>query len=292
MIFFAVIFYAVMLEFAVFRRLSRHPPAAAAGLSGKERAWDWTQGQIREGDRRTERFRENLISEIGIAFPPLFHRIGDCRAQLDLAPKMATDLRKTWGIVSDRQMRVNWRRTDYLHAGRRGDSEVAPRISGRARRRWLWELAKEKVADGEPIRTECGTIPHVSKEDMAAHSSFSVSDPGSNNHGGGQRGDFAGDPPATRKLGPPPKAPPYKRQKVSEQDERERDIQASADEHRNGEPGAHYSMPITHEDIEHAGTCPPSGRPDGKPPGKPHLASGRKFGSVGTGRAWGGFSPR
>ena len=79
MIFFAVIFYAVMLEFAVFRHLSRHPPAAAAGLSRKERAWDWTQGQIREGDRRTERFRENLISEIGIAFPPLFHRIGDCR---------------------------------------------------------------------------------------------------------------------------------------------------------------------------------------------------------------------
>ena len=55
-----------MLDFAVCPYLSRHPLAAAAGVSGKTRALDRIQEEIRGGHRNQARFRVNLIDEIGI----------------------------------------------------------------------------------------------------------------------------------------------------------------------------------------------------------------------------------
>ena len=99
-------FFARALDIAVFLHLSRHALAAAAGLSGKTKSWDWAHEQIREGVRNPEWFREELIDKIGAALSRLFHRIGDCRSPPYLAPKMAPDLREMRGLVSGRRMQA------------------------------------------------------------------------------------------------------------------------------------------------------------------------------------------
>ena len=95
-------FFARMPDFAVVPHISRHPPAAAAGLSGEGRAWDWIQEQIREEDRNPEWFRNGLIEKIGVAFSHLSNRVGDCRFPLYVSPQMAPDLRELWNVVSER----------------------------------------------------------------------------------------------------------------------------------------------------------------------------------------------
>ena len=117
-----------------------------------------------------------------------------------------------------------------------------------------------------PIRAEIGDItnepagnglnPHVSKEDLAAHSGFPTSDSGWDANRDKQRAGLPGSPPAPGRTGPPPEAPSPRRRKVSGQNECGRGDQASAGKRRAAEPEAGVMVSLTDKDIAHAGKRP------------------------------------
>ena len=112
----------------------------------------------------------------------------------------------------------------------------------------------------------------MSKEDLSAHSPSPLLGPDWNRYQHGQHAAFPGDPSTPKRIRSPPNAPSSRRQKVSEQDEGERNEQAFAEKRRVGEPGADYAATLTGEDFAHAGEVPLTGRPDDEtlsPVGKP-----------------------
>ena len=188
---------------------------------------------------------------------------------LHFVPQMAPDLREMRSIVSERQRQVNGWKTDSSQSGRLAYREVALRNSDRARRHWLWGVAKAKAVDGGPIRTGSGGnvkepyedefISYFSRGGLAAQSSFPVVGPDWNSHRGGQQGDFAGDLSAPKKMGSPPNVP--SRRKVSEQDARVRGDKAFTRNRRVEGPGADLLLKIADGDVARSGGFRHSGRP-------------------------------
>ena len=165
---------------------------------------------------------------------------------------------------------------DPSHAGCREFWEIVSRNLGPEGRRWIWEQAEAKTADGGQIRTESRDtlrepsenepIPPVSKEDPAAHSSFPVLDANRDNSGDGLRSGCVGNPPTPKRAELTPDDPSSQRPKVGELDGRLRAniaaAQAFADKHRIGGPVADAAANITDEDISRAGRFPTFGRPE------------------------------
>ena len=164
---------------------------------------------MRDGVRNPGWPQKDLVVQICVIFGQPFRRIGDCRLPSLMIPKMAYGSLALRLMVSERRVLANGWATDSPHSACRASWEVAARNNGRARRRWLRELAKAKSKVGEPIRTESGDImnelsdderpPYVSREDLATNSSFPLLGATRGSSGSGQQGEFAGSPSAPKR---------------------------------------------------------------------------------------------
>ena len=63
--------------------------------------------RLREGFRNPEWFRENLVDRVGVVFAQLFHRVGDGRLPLHVAPEMAYELFELRLMVSGRRAHLD-----------------------------------------------------------------------------------------------------------------------------------------------------------------------------------------
>ena len=139
---------------------------------------------------------------------------------------------------------------DSGHMGRRAFREVASRNNGRARRRWLWELAEAKTAGGGPIRTESGgmmneppndeLVPYTSRADLAGHPPFPALGANWNNSGDGRQGGFKGNSSTPKQTGETPDAPYPQRQKPNEQNIRVWEKKEFAGKRQVGYPEADF----------------------------------------------------
>ena len=108
-----------MLDFTAFPHFGCHLLAVAVGFNGKESAREWIHGQARGGVRDPERFRNDLFGGNGIISAQLFHRVGDCRLPLYIAPRMAKELLDLRFIAPERPIQANEWKMRFSHAGRR-----------------------------------------------------------------------------------------------------------------------------------------------------------------------------
>ena len=141
-------FFTRTLDFAFSPHLSCQPLAAAVGINGKRKGWPRFQGQVRGRVRNPDWFHRDLVDQIGAIFAQVFRCNRNCRLPLFLAPAMAYDFREMRGLVPGRRCRVNGCRMGSAHSGRRASRGAVSRNLGRARRRWLGELAAAKTVWG------------------------------------------------------------------------------------------------------------------------------------------------
>ena len=139
----------------------------------------------------------------------------------------------------------------------------------RSREKMDWALALAKSEGGEPIRTESGyitnepsddeLIPYVPREALATHSSLPPLETNWNNSGGGQQGEFRGNPTTPKRAGEAPAAPSPQGQKLSELNIREQGDTEFAEKGHVGDPGSDFTLTITELEIAHSGKYPTSG---------------------------------
>ena len=92
--------------------LSLRSLSAAAGLHEDKRASGRISEEVHRGVRNPERYHGESVDEIGIISAQLFHRIGDSRLRLHLAPTMAHELHEMRNLV-----RACGRAMDSAHKG-------------------------------------------------------------------------------------------------------------------------------------------------------------------------------